>query len=60
MSEYRATCLICGHVQLVYSYDDWTCEDCGQVYEYDEGHSIKLSAAQVAALRALAGREAAP
>lgn len=47
------TCIICGHVQEVGNYDDWTCASCGQQYEYEERHAIVLSGPQVAALRNL-------
>jgi hypothetical protein len=62
MSKYEAECLICGIVQEVGCYDDWTCKGCGQEYRYskpseclrpDGGCSIVLSEKQLGALRAL-------
>lgn len=51
---YATECQVCGAVQTVPTYDDWTCEKCGQPYEYNEGHRIILSPDQ---LRLLSARE---
>jgi len=54
----RAKCDICGHDQVVGTYSDWVCEQCGQEYEYEEGHSIVLTEAQRDCLRKAAAEAA--
>ena len=46
-----ATCTICGHVQVVFPYDGWTCARCGCVWEYNEGHHLVLTPAMLEAVR---------
>lgn len=54
MGTYVATCTICERsTPDISEYHDWVCPHCGQVYEYIEGHSIVLDAAQLELLRQL-------
>jgi len=50
-------CTVCqaplDEVMQAHKYEDFACPTCGQRYAYDEGHSIHLSDAQIAALRKL-------
>jgi hypothetical protein len=46
----KTVCEICGCGQNVPKYDDWTCKDCGQKYEYNECHRIILTDKQKAVL----------
>lgn len=49
-SERLSICQVCGH-QLsendLSRYIDFTCQMCGQLYEYNEGHAIVLDAEQL-------------
>ncbi len=49
----KAECAICEHSQEAPPHGNWTCEYCGQKYEYEEGHMIVLTKAQLEALRCL-------
>lgn len=49
----KINCDVCGAENIVQSYLDWMCSKCGQQYEYEEGHRIKLSEKQLNLLRAL-------
>jgi|688.fasta_scaffold2802062_1 hypothetical protein len=51
MGTYKAKCDICYAENEVPNYGDWTCSKCGQRYDYDEGHRIRLTEAQLQALR---------
>ena len=51
MGTYTAKCDICHAETEVPNYGDWTCSQCGQRYDYDEGHRIHLSDAQLQTLR---------
>lgn len=51
MGTYKTKCDICGTENEVPNYDDWACSQCGQVYEYDEGHRIRLTPEQLETLR---------
>jgi hypothetical protein len=53
MMQHQATCIVCDRYNLVDTYGDWTCDFCGQNYEYDEGHRILLSPDQLSAVRRL-------
>jgi len=46
-------CIICEDEVSTPYYSDVTCDKCGQVYTYDEGHVIKLTAEQVDVLNQL-------
>lgn len=41
------TCEICKTDFELETYGDGACPTCGQVYNYDEGHSISLTAEQL-------------
>lgn len=41
-------CPFCGHRQMVPIYNDFTCEGCGQEWEYSEGHCPVLTPAILA------------
>jgi hypothetical protein len=51
MGTYKAKCDICYTENEVPTYGDWTCSECHQPYEYDEGHRIHLTDAQLEWLR---------
>jgi hypothetical protein len=51
MGTYTAKCDICHAENEVPNYGDWACSQCGQRYEYDEGHRILLTDAQLQTLR---------
>lgn len=51
MGTYKAKCDICHAENEVPNYGDWACSQCGQRYEYDEGHRIRLTDAQLESLR---------
>jgi hypothetical protein len=51
MGTYKAKCDICYTENEVPNYGDWTCSECHQPYEYDEGHRIHLTEAQLKWLR---------
>lgn len=51
MGTYKAKCDICYTENEVPAYGDWTCSECHQPYEYDEGHRIHLTDAQLEWLR---------
>lgn len=51
--SYEHDCQICGHAQRVPTYGNFTCEQCGQEYVYDENHFLCLSDEQIKTLRAL-------
>ena len=53
----KAKCILCGASKHVDSFDDWTCEKCGQQYEYEEGHRIVLTEEQIEWLRELQGHQ---
>jgi hypothetical protein len=58
--KMQATCVVCDVRQAVEKYGDWECSQCRQEYAYDEGHTIKLTTAQVNALRAAKGLGPSP
>lgn len=47
----QVKCQICQHEQLASDYNDWMCAECGQQYEYEEGHRILLTPEQIEMLR---------
>lgn len=50
MSGRLSTCQVCGHRLSetdLDRYTDFTCQMCGQLYEYNEGHSIVLDEEQL-------------
>jgi hypothetical protein len=51
MGTYTAKCDICFAENQVPNYGDWTCSQCRQPYDYDEGHRIHLTDAQMDDLR---------
>lgn len=51
-----AICDVCMGRQAAPDYQAWVCETCGQHYEYDECHRLKLSDRQCDILRILAGQ----
>ena len=51
MGTYKAKCDICCTENEVPTYDDWMCSKCRQPYDYNEGHRIRLTDAQLQALR---------
>ena len=51
MGTYTAKCDICFAENQVPNYGDWTCSQCRQPYDYDEGHRIHLNDAQMDDLR---------
>jgi len=51
MGTYKAKCDICYTENEVPTYGDWACSECHQPYEYDEGHRIHLTDAQLEWLR---------
>jgi len=51
MGTYKAKCDICYTENEAPAYGDWTCSECHQPYEYDEGHRIHLTDAQLEWLR---------
>jgi len=51
MGTYKAKCDICYTENEVPTYGDWDCSKCHQPYEYDEGHRIHLTDAQLGWLR---------
>jgi hypothetical protein len=51
MGTYKAKCDICYTENEVPTYGDWDCSECRQPYEYDEGHRIHLTDAQLEWLR---------
>ncbi|KKM92036.1 hypothetical protein LCGC14_1222440 [marine sediment metagenome] len=51
MSTYEHVCDVCGHSQVVGCYLEFACEQCGQKYEYEEGHCIVLTSEQCRLLR---------
>jgi hypothetical protein len=51
MSNFEATCEICGHKQKVDAYSNWTCMTCKQGYVYDEWTHIALTEEQRELLR---------
>lgn len=53
MGTYRTKCDICGTENEVPNYGDWDCSQCGQAYDYDECHRIRLSPEQLAVLLAM-------
>jgi hypothetical protein len=53
VGTYRTKCDICGTENEVPNYGDWDCSQCGQAYDYDECHRIRLSPEQLAVLLAM-------
>ena len=51
MGTYKTKCDICYTENEVPTYGDWDCSECHQPYEYDEGHRIHLTDAQLEWLR---------
>ena len=47
-----STCVICEQVTPdTPDYSDWACGNCGQKYEYNEGHAIVLTPEQLVVLQ---------
>lgn len=44
-------CDICDNKQEVEMFHDWTCSNCGQVYNFDEGVIMSLTSDQYQVLR---------